>query len=135
MAEPSLDQAVADYKSAAEKLSESSRKIGYGLAAVFFTVAFADAGSLKALMDNCPKLMLSVGVGGVLTVLADYLHNFFAYKSAIEAGAADGVFNVRGFQYRAHSVFFWLKQLIGVIGIVALFWVLLSALMQRLGWC
>ena len=81
-----IENAIADYKYATDKLSETSRTIGFGLVGVFFSVAFAESAVLTSFMNHNKLALFGVGVLGSTTILFDYLHYLFGYWASVEAG-------------------------------------------------
>lgn len=113
------------------RISESTRYLGFGLAAVAMALLTSDAAFPKKLMAAHPTPVILAAALGCLTIFADYLHYLFGYLASDEAARnRDGDFGylTQSIYYRARRWFFYSKQIFAALGFLFLITALLSAL-------
>lgn len=99
------------------RISETCRYVGFGLLVVYYAIQSGDSAFEERLrLDHSPLIYL-VGACGVFSIAFDYLQYFFAARSVDEAyrrPTAD--FDPHSVAYKARQVFFYLKQIVAVLG-------------------
>lgn len=73
---------LADQKDLTGRIGETTRFIGFGLAAVFFAINTSDKTLPDFIVKNYPMWLSFTGGLGVLAILSDYLQYLSGYYSA-----------------------------------------------------
>lgn len=105
-----------------EKLSELARNIGFGLAAIAFTLLSSDSTFATSLAEAAGVLVVIAAALGCLTVLCDFLQLFCGWRSAsIAAENASGNYEMKTPKTRKlQFCFFYAKQGLAFTGAVIL---------------
>ena len=111
-----------------DRLSSSSRYIGFGLAGVAFLIFSSDSQFASTFLQRLqPWLVLSAAFG-CMTIIADYFHYMFGYGASSQAAKneANGYkYDEKSFYYRGRKFFFWIKHILAVLGATVLIVILL----------
>ena len=118
-----------DFTSA--RISESTRYVGFGLAALTVAMLTSDAAFPKRLIANFEWFVVVASALGCLTIILDYLHYLFGYLASEQAADnRDGDYGylTQSGYYRARRYFFLAKQITALVGAVSFVVILLSAM-------
>lgn len=123
MSDPKKERVFNDLDSTTERISETSRYIGYGLAAVALTLYSTETELSGSLLKLSRNYILLAAAFGVLTVIFDYLQFLMGYLSSyavyLESKNDEGA----SWDYPNDSklrtlrfIFFWGKQALAMTG-------------------
>lgn len=125
---------LADKDYVTGRVGESCRYIGFGLVAVFYTIATSDGAFPKELWINYDWWILAFGSLGALTVLFDYVQYLagdFSARLAMkrdDAGHNSYLYDKKWLSYRLRSAAYVIKQLCTLLGAVILTYVMIISL-------
>jgi hypothetical protein len=118
-----------DFTSA--RISESSRYIGFGLAALTMALLTSDAEFPKRIMMHYEGFILCASAFGCVAIVLDYLHYLFGYLASEDAGRnRDGDYGylTQSTFYKARRWLFVSKQIVALLGAGIFIIVLLTAI-------
>ena len=129
------ERVLSDLNSSTERISETTRYIGYGLSLLTFTLYSSESELAGSLLKDYRTLILWSSCFGVATVLSDYLQFLSAYFSSLStyeshkgSEDSDWKYPEKSFLRKARFGLFYAKQFFAVIGLVLLIIAFVSAL-------
>lgn len=130
------ERIFADLKSTTERISETSRYIGYGLSAVALTLYSAEtelSSSLLKISRNYILLAASLGIGTVIfdyfQFLMGYCSSYTVYETSKGKDSATWEYPKNSKLRKARFFFFYGKQVFAVVGSGFLLFAFACALM------
>ncbi len=111
------------------RIGETSRFIGFGLLAVFYTLHTSDNEFAARATQDYSMLIYVAGLTGGATVLFDYfqyLAGNFSIEKALSRKDGLYLYNDGWISYRLRVLFYYSKQLTAAIGATALIFVFAS---------
>lgn len=129
MADVDLEKEILEEKrTVTDRLSETTRYIGFGLLAIFYGIAASSEAFPRALQSQYPLPLKFIALCGFLAILLDYLQYVFGRRAAQNAlGRTDNPFhyNRTWFSYRARKWCFFAKQAAALAGSLAFILIIL----------
>ena len=108
-------------KDVSNRVSETTRFIGFGLLATFYAIISGTDPFFEGLRANWTISLRLIALAGAAAVLFDYLHYVFAYFSANRAltrADVPNAYNTGWLTYRLEHVCFWTKQAAALLGCI-----------------
>lgn len=109
------------------RVSDLCRYIGFGVVAVTWTLITSTSDFATSITTNYRTWLMLSAIGGILTILFDYLQFLAGYLSVNEAlNRTDNTYDDKSLAYKSRKVLFWLKQVTAIACIVILIVVVIS---------
>lgn len=130
------DAVIQQKQFVTSKVSETSRFIGFGLLAVFYTASISTDQFAVEVLNSNPWLAHLFGACGALTILFDYIQYVAGERAAERAlrrsddGQNTFLYNKRWWQYRLREFSYRAKQVLALAGSCVLAYVMISALLR-----
>lgn len=123
MADIDLEKEVLDEKrTVTDRISETTRYIGFGLLAIFYGIVTSNEAFPRALQSQYPLVLKFIALCGFLAIVLDYLQYVFgrrATQNALSRTDAPFHYNRTWFSYRARTWCFLVKQAAALLGSIA----------------
>jgi hypothetical protein len=111
----------ADLRNVTSRISETTRFVGFGLLAVYYTLKVGEGALATQLSARFPCLLGVVGIAGAAAVLLDYLQYWCGVHSAnVALRRDDFTYDKRSGWYKARERTFLAKQVAAITGALAL---------------
>lgn len=122
---------LSEKEARTRNISDLTRYIAFGLMALTYTVFTSKSDFSTSLIEDYEGLFLTASIMGVLSIASDYLQNLCGYISVKKALIeSDYRYSRKWISYKLITLFFGVKQLAALIGVVLVFIAMLLTILQ-----
>jgi len=125
------EQVLDEQRHVTEKITDLVRYIGFGVAAICYSIFTSDSAFSKELLNDYKNHLLISAMLAVLTVLFDYLQFLFGYisvRKALRNTTDDYKYLSDNLFYKGRFIFYYTKQITVLSAVLLLLYTLMGNL-------